>query len=1495
MTASPRKPHIPWTFFVAGPEAETFVGGAGVDVLDLQASDAAVDVDLRATPSGLQTVSGGFAEGDVVFDIDKVLGSAHDDRLIGDDGWNVFEGGAGADTMQGGGGFDGLRYNGAAAGVTIDLRVDGAGFQAASGGDAQGDVISGFEKVVGSDFGDHLTGNAGYNVFQGGGGADTMLGGGGFDVLVYRGSQAGVTIDLRRDVHGWQHAEGGAADGDVISGFEKVVGSAHDDTFVGGVGRNSFVGGRGADLFVFATALGRGNVDRITDFNTADDTIGLASSIFTGLGNGPIDASAFVANTTGRAGTAADRILYDTTTGNLFYDADGTGDIARKRFARLAEGLALDETHFRLVSDPNRAPQAGDLAFAVDANAIGLVDLPVRDLNPADTFRFALGPGHASVDALGALRFAPAGDWDALTAGQSAVEQITYTVTDFAGASDSGIVTVTINGVNDAPIAGDDSVGGAEDTPLIITPLANDSDPDAGDAMRIVSVGLSDHGTAQIAADGQSITFTPAQDFAGLATLDYAVQDNAGARDTGRIAITIAATNDAPVAEALTATTSQDAPIDLTPVFTDPDAGDSHTIALDTTGLQGQVTPQADGTLRYDPSAFAYLAAGEQATDQFTYTVKDAAGAQSTATVTLTVTGVDDSVVAQNDSVTGTEDTVLTLLPLGNDSDPDSGDTLTITSLFDVADGTATIAADGRSIRFVPAQDFAGETRFDYAVSSSDGSTDRASVTLDFAPVNDAPVAQDMAVYVFSRDFAPGETFVPDFHDPDIGDGYRLSVNQPQDETSGEAFTFLDEIDGLWKIVYEGARPPVGEDYVETFTYTVTDDAGLSSTASITATTTDLNLPPEIDFNQRINGREDQASARNIVMFDPNLGEAVTVTGVRGVTHGTVAITDDALGVTFTPDADWNGFTTFEVQATDSRGLTSDWREVDVLISPVADIPTVDFSVEATAQGNQFLLTVTGTTTDNGDAISAIGKIRVSALDGTGTAFANQADFFDVTEANAFTRDSGSHSFLVTIPDYLTDGFTIAAEVDAFEGNYIGLATGSASFAVGLSAAHTDLSQSFGFADQSIWSPGGNTRHSASYTVGGTAGHEGAFYQNLFTGGGSYGGVGATAAVSTRFNGDVEISASITPEVWVEGGAVNGGVAYDAGITALRNDVTGQLTFVSDATPNVPLSWFNAGSPNAGFDVTLDALSFMARAYFQIWGYAQVHYVAGSSGPKPNLSFNLPETGVDLAGLLGDNYSLASFDGNTFTLLEGLLPGVSSPVSKTFTSGDPHHNELVTATVTKPVLSTQSSAYDSASVFGSSNDDFANLQFDLDGIASTIKDIKDPVDWSYYLNAGLLTFNAWFEALDLDLRTDFNYRQSHVLTPGDLAGTVTLEDGSEFDFVFGDTITVGQADDFDSNGDGQVAYTVSMRPTAQFQTKAEMLIDFYDHFSALDAGGSVDVGFNVGGLGTGFAINTGGPLFQASGTLLDQEVLVPLTTQDFAMTLSEIETATLFV
>lgn len=227
--------------------------------------------------------------------------------------------------------------------------------------------------LTGNSLANTLIGDAGTTVLNGGLGNDTMIGGAGNDTYVVDSTldrvfetttttsgidaggvdtvQSSVTLNLN-GYAGVQFVERLVLTGTAnINGTgnalaNRLTGNAGNNVLNGGLGNDTMTGDAGNDTFIFNTALGVGNIDRITDFNVLDDTIRLDDAIFAGLATGTLAPSAFAANLTGKATTPSDRIIYETDTGRLYFDSDGVGGTARVQFATLSAGLALANTDF---------------------------------------------------------------------------------------------------------------------------------------------------------------------------------------------------------------------------------------------------------------------------------------------------------------------------------------------------------------------------------------------------------------------------------------------------------------------------------------------------------------------------------------------------------------------------------------------------------------------------------------------------------------------------------------------------------------------------------------------------------------------------------------------------------------------------------------------------------------------------------------------------------------------------------------------------------------------------------------------------------------------------------------------------------------------------------------------------------------------------------------------------------------------------------------------
>jgi Ca2+-binding RTX toxin-like protein len=355
--------------------ADTLKGGAGIDTAAYNNAAAGVTASLESPNTNT-----GEANSDLYTSIENLIGSNFNDTLRGNALDNELRGGGGADVLDGRDGFDTASYFGAMSGLVASLSTP-----ASNTGDAAGDSYLRIEALRGSNFTDTLTGNNADNVLaglfgsdtlnglggndtlEGGFGADALNGGTGIDTATYANADSTVLVDLEDPF-----LNGGEAAGDTYNSVENVTGSRFndvltgneaanlliggdgDDDLFGGNGLDVLTGGVGNDSFTFRGAF-ENQVDRITDFNPLNDTVAgndtifLDSATFFNLSPGALPGDAFINRRT-TAQDLEDRIIYDTDTGKLFYDSDGSNPSAGPvHFGTLAAGLKMTSADFFVV------------------------------------------------------------------------------------------------------------------------------------------------------------------------------------------------------------------------------------------------------------------------------------------------------------------------------------------------------------------------------------------------------------------------------------------------------------------------------------------------------------------------------------------------------------------------------------------------------------------------------------------------------------------------------------------------------------------------------------------------------------------------------------------------------------------------------------------------------------------------------------------------------------------------------------------------------------------------------------------------------------------------------------------------------------------------------------------------------------------------------------------------------------------------------------------
>lgn len=395
--------------------------------------------------------------------------------------------------------------------------------------------------------------------------------------------------------------------------------------------------------------------------------------------------------------------------------------------------------------------------------------------------------------------------------------------------------------------------------------------------------------------------------------------------------------NNAPISLDDSFTIAEDNPLSGNVLANDSDVDGNTLSVIAATGAMHGATSVVNNHVVYTPAA-DYVGS-----DSFTYTVSDGRGGTSQATVSITITPVNDAPEAYDDDGYYTTKPNTTLNVFANDGliDWDSydleGDPLTATLAANPANGTVDLNADG-SFTYTPDFDFVGEDSFTFTVSDGQLTSNVATVSITVTAGNGIPAAYDD--YENVRENATlavpaSQGLISDWHayDPD-GDVLTASlvgaaVNGQVVVNSDGSYTYTPNTD------YAGA---------DSFTYTVSDGIHTSNTATVTITVHDANeeTAPEAYGDSRT---ADQDSTLTVAATDgllsrtaayDNEGDPLTATLAGGPTHGQVTLNADG-SYTYTPNSGYTGADSFTYTVSDGQ--------------KTSNTATVDISVQSNAYG----------------------------------------------------------------------------------------------------------------------------------------------------------------------------------------------------------------------------------------------------------------------------------------------------------------------------------------------------------------------------------------------------------------------------------------------------------------------------------------------------------------------------------------------------------------
>jgi VCBS repeat-containing protein len=459
-------------------------------------------------------------------------------------------------------------------------------------------------------------------------------------------------------------------------------------------------------------------------------------------------------------------------------------------------------------------------------------------------------------------------------------------------------------------VAANDTSTVAEGGSTTIAVTTNDTDADGTvDTTTVVITRQPTAGTATVNANG-TVTYASNGSEVRTDSFGYKVKDNVGAlSNEAAVSITITAVNDAPVAvnDAVTVAEGGTTTVAVTTNDTDADGTvDTTTVVITRQPTAGTATVNANGSITYANNG------SEARTDGFAYKVKDNTGALSNeATVSITVSPVNDAPVATNDAYTVAGNGLLTVNApglLANDSDPE-GNALTITAATAPQHGTLSPFSNG-AFTYRPNAGYAGPDSFTYTVSDATAST-QATVNITVtATLNQAPIGVADS-YTVTEDGiltvnAPG--ILGNDTDPD---GQALAVSAGT-ATSHGSFTL--NTDGSFNYT-----PAPNFNGTDSFTYQASDGAASTALTTVTITVTAVNDAPTA-ANDTIPIAKDSYAAFSLTnrSFDVD-GDTLTGTLVTSTQHGTLVFFGDQLAFTYQPTTGYTGQDSFSYKVNDGK------------------------------------------------------------------------------------------------------------------------------------------------------------------------------------------------------------------------------------------------------------------------------------------------------------------------------------------------------------------------------------------------------------------------------------------------------------------------------------------------------------------------------------------------------------------------------------------------
>ncbi|MCL1038529.1 Ig-like domain-containing protein [Shewanella submarina] len=577
-------------------------------------------------------------------------------------------------------------------------------------------------------------------------------------------------------------------------------------------------------------------------------------------------------------------------------------------------------------------------------------------------------------------------------------DSFTFKVNDGTGDSGTATVSITVNAVNDAPVADAQSVAVTEDISKSITLTGSDTE---GSSLTYSIVNSPSDGA--LSGTLPNITYTPDADFNGADSFTFKVNDGGLDSATVTVSLTVEAVNDLPTANAQSVTVTEDIAKAITLSGADVD-GDSLTYSLVSSPSNGVLTGTIPN-LSYTPNA------DYNGADSFTFKVNDGTGDSGTATVSITVNAVNDAPVADAQSVAVTEDISKGITLTGSDTE---GSSLTYSIVSSPSNGS--VSGTPPNISYSPNANFNGSDSFTFKVNDGGLDSPTATVSLTVAAVNDLPTANAQSVTV-TEDIAKAITL----SGADV-DGDGLTYNLVSSPSNGVLTGTIPNLSYTPNADYNGA---------DSFTFKVNDGTGDSGTATVSITVNAVNDAPVADAQSvavtedisksiTLTGSDTEGSSLGYFISPPSNG---ALSGGARVSGGRFYTSTGA--ITYTPDANFNGIDSFTFVVNDGTE-DSAAATVTLTIAAVNDLPTANAQSVTVTEDITKAITLSGADVD-GDSLtySLVSSPSNGVLTGTipNFSYTPSADY------------NGADSFSFKVNDGSGDSNTAMITINVVEKN----------------------------------------------------------------------------------------------------------------------------------------------------------------------------------------------------------------------------------------------------------------------------------------------------------------------------------------------------------------------------------------------------------------------------------------------------------------------------